>query len=158
VKRGSGLKSNEGLTSSGGLRQAGKLTKKKMKQQADSLLTEADLVFSRWVRQFWANREGLVKCYTCEVILPWKSMQCGHFASRSQLWARFNENNARPQCPTCNVTKRGNLEVYENRLIAEIGKEGVDKLKQTSLGLKVDKSYLEAVIEKYKNYERNFSK
>jgi hypothetical protein len=148
VKRGSGLKSNKGLSSHGGLNQTGK----KMKQQADSLLTKADLVFSRWVRQFWANEDGLVKCYTCDIVLPWESMQCGHFVSRSQLWTRFDENNARPQCSTCNVTKRGNLEVYEDRLVGEIGEEKVDRLKQTNLGFKVDKIYLGSVIKKYENY------
>lgn len=124
-----------------------------MQQQADSLLTKADLVFSRWVRQSWADDFGMVGCYTCDVVLPWKSMQCGHFVTRSQLWTRFDKDNARPQCPTCNVTKRGNLEVYENRLIAEIGKGRVGKLKQTNLNFKMDKSYLEAVIKKHKNYE-----
>ena len=58
-------------------------------------------------------------------------MQCGHFVPRQYLATRWSENNCRPQCVGCNVWGRGQLLDFEENLIEEIGKKGVEKLKHS---------------------------
>jgi hypothetical protein len=83
------------------------------------LTDDLDIIFSQLIRLKEADTDGMVKCFTCDVVKHWKQMQCGHFVSRAQMPTRFSEKNCRPQCKTCNEDKRGNLVVFAERLEAE---------------------------------------
>lgn len=67
------------------------------------LITKLDREFSRYIRQRDANHAGMVKCYTCGVVKHWKSVDCGHFQTRSKYSTRWDVDNARPQCKRCNM-------------------------------------------------------
>lgn len=85
-----------------------------------NLIEDIDTVVSRIVRLRNADKEGRCKCYTCPKVDNWKQMQCGHYISRSHLALRFDTLwNTRVQCPSCNVGKHGNLEVYKENLEKE---------------------------------------
>ena len=73
-----------------------------------ALIHDADVVFSRFIRLSNADRNGIVKCYTCGSAKPWSSMQCGHYIKRGNLYLRWDPRNARPQCSICNEYKHGN--------------------------------------------------
>jgi hypothetical protein len=81
-----------------------------------TVIDDLDAVFSQVVRLSHADRYGTVECYTCGTKRPWKQMQCGHFIPRIHMLTRFSEDNCKPQCPTCNMMKDGNLIAFAKHL------------------------------------------
>lgn len=75
-----------------------------------------DSVFSKYIRMQYMDDRGFVQCFTCPTSRPLAQMQNGHFISRKNMSLRFEPMNCRPQCKDCNEYKRGNLEVYAERL------------------------------------------
>lgn len=90
------------------------------------LIEEADILFSRWIRLSNADKDGMVKCFTCDNILHWRQAHNGHYISRSCNYLRHDVRNCRVQDESCNVHKRGNLLVYANRLEKE--KPGITEI------------------------------
>jgi len=127
-----------------------KATKKKEKKESvTSLKKKLDTLFSIYIRQMY-EVNGLVECYTCGVQKPLKSMQNGHFWSRSNLSVRWDEDNCRPQCVGCNVYKSGNYIIYTTKLLKEIGQINFDKLMQKkTLTFKPTAEWLKSQIEFY---------
>lgn len=68
------------------------------------------------------------KCFTCGAVVHFSATQCGHFISGRTNALFFEPDNSRLQCPTCNTHLGGNLEVYREKLIKEIGLERVEWL------------------------------
>lgn len=127
-----------------------KATKKKEKKESiTTLKKKLDLLFSIYIRQKY-EVNGLVECYTCGVQKPLKSMQNGHFWSRSHLSVRWDEDNCRPQCVGCNVYKSGNYIVYTTKLLKEIGQKNFDNLeKLKNISFKPTAGWLKNQIEFY---------
>lgn len=98
-----------------------------------NLSTDLDMVLSLYIRHKYADKNGMVKCFTCPVILPIKEIQNGHYVKRSNRATRFLELNCRPQCPTCNQDHNYDEMPYTNALereqkglaeqLKELGKE-----------------------------------
>lgn len=110
---------------------AGKLRIKRSKRRSKApsvskLMKGADKAFSLQVRQRGANGEGINTCYTCGFKNHWKKLHCGHFLSRFYKAARWDFDNARPQCVMCNMWKKGDIVTFRTKLIAEIGLERVE--------------------------------
>lgn len=82
-----------------------------------------DSVFSKYIRMKYMDDRGFVQCFTCPTSRPLAQMQNGHFISRKNMSLRFDPINCRPQCKDCNEYKRGNLEVYAQRLGEKILEE-----------------------------------
>jgi hypothetical protein len=93
----------------------------------NKLIGKLDRLFSIIVRNRNSS-DGLNTCYTCGQVFPIKELQCGHFISRRYFATRWNFDNARPQCNSCNVMKQGNLQVFEQKLRNEIGDDKVNSL------------------------------
>jgi hypothetical protein len=81
-----------------------------------SLIQDLDYVVSRYVRISAADKEGVVQCYTCPAKFHWTLIHCGHFINRTHLSTRFDTNNLRCQCISCNSFNKGNIEVYAANL------------------------------------------
>lgn len=94
----------------------------KKQKSLSSLKKKLDQVFSLYIRAKYPKY-----CYTCNRY--GKTLQNGHFISRSYLATRFEEDNCRPQCVGCNVFGGGKPLDFEENLIAEIGKKKVNALK-----------------------------
>ena len=107
-------------------------TKKKKDYKRSSYVRTLDDVFSHYLRQKYADDNGFVRCYTCDTVLHWKDIQCGHYYSRGSQATRWDEKDCRPQCYSCNVGKNGNYPVFAERLRDEIGDDGMDELKRLS--------------------------
>lgn len=85
------------------------------------LIDDLDAETSRMIRYKYADKNGIVECFTCDAKLPINKIQCGHFIPRTHMATRFLPDNLRPQCPTCNEYKNGNLTIFAKRLEQEKG-------------------------------------
>ena len=96
-------------------------------------LSRADEWFSKFKRlehSFELNGIRQAKCYTCDNVYSILLMDNGHWQKRENMGTRFHLDNARPQCTSCNDWKKGQYDIFEERLINEIGKEDVESLKE----------------------------
>ena len=132
-------------------RRAKKAIGRKNKPRTSTWLKkEADRLMSLFVRQKYADRDGLVKCYTCPYQAHWKKMQNGHLVSRYYLATRYDERNCRPQCYTCNMWRNGMTPHFAAKLQEELGQGIVEELYEKARGLTKDFDY-QSVIQKYTN-------
>lgn len=102
--------------------------KKKKKPSRTNLVKKLDAIFSTWTRTRFASENGMVKCYTCDKTAPIKSMQNGHYVSRSVRKLRWEPDNCRPQCYGCNVMHGGNPITFRENLVKELGETYVLEL------------------------------
>jgi hypothetical protein len=119
--------------------------KAKIKGKSNSLIHVADRVFSISVRRAHETEFG-VRCYTCPSILPFAEIQLGHYVGRGRLDRRFDRRNCKPQCPTCNITKGGNLVEFKLQLVLEYGEKVVSSIEKYDLNFKLTDSYLNSII------------
>lgn len=89
-----------------------------------TLVNKLDAVMSTWNRTRYSV-DGVVTCYTCPKKAPIKSMQNGHYVSRSVRKLRWEPDNMRPQCYGCNVMHGGQPITFRENLIKELGEEYV---------------------------------
>lgn len=116
-----------------------------------SLVKEADRVFSLYVRNRGATYDWN-HCYTCSKYLPVENLQAGHFIPRRYHRVRWHPMNVWPQCHTCNVSRHGNLERYEKKLVQLYTQDAVDGLwdiARSSEG--IEDWEIREIIKKYKN-------
>lgn len=90
------------------------------------LIKECDALFSKFIRNKYKGKDGLVGCYTCDTRDEIGKLQNGHYVGRSSMFLRFDERNCRPQCEYCNCHKHGNLLVFAKNLEAE--HEGITEI------------------------------
>ena len=123
-----------------------------MKEKSISQLKKlADKLCSLYIRTKYADWKGEVRCYTCDKVFTIKTIQCGHYVSRVYTNLRWAEINLRPQCYSCNVMRRGNMDEFAVRLEREtpgILKELNDwKHRPSSTNTRQDLLF---IIDKYK--------
>jgi hypothetical protein len=94
-----------------------------------TLVEKLDEVFSKYIRLFYADWKGEIRCYTCDTRYHWKEVDAGHFISRESQILRFEEDNVRPQCRDCNRFGNGMPVVFEQELRDELGDDRVDSMK-----------------------------
>jgi hypothetical protein len=83
------------------------------------LTIDIDRVMSRYIRLRDMGKDHKIICYTCDKPVPYQKAQAMHFINRSHMGTRFLTENVKSGCFTCNVEKRGNLEVFAERLEKE---------------------------------------
>jgi hypothetical protein len=131
------------------------------KPTVSKLKKKLDAIFSKYVRLSNADKNGYVKCYTCGVKKYWEKdgMQAGHFMSRKHTSTRFDEQNVKPQCYSCNCHFYGRQFVFGKNLDKEFGKGTADALlqksRQTQKNTVID---LQELIELYSNKLDNLVK
>lgn len=91
-----------------------------------NLVSDLDEIFSKYIRIKHSNKDGIAKCYTSGVELPYTILQCGHFIPRSHLSTRWLEENCRPQAQFDNCYLSGNLKIFATNL--DIEKKGTTKM------------------------------
>jgi len=119
------------------------------------LKKQLDTIFSKYIRLKYANKNGLVKCYTCSTIKHWKEIQNGHWIPRNNLATRFDEDNCRPQCVACNMFNRGRPDEFA----VNLQKEGIDlqeRIKTKHRIFKPDFNWYNEKIEYYKQRVKDF--
>lgn len=103
-------------------------------------------VFSLYIRL----RDG-GKCFTCNKIADVKEMQAGHYVSRSWSNLLFDEKNVHCQCYSCNICKKGNMDVYALRLQSKYGDNILKELAKQKTEHSFTPSELEQIIEHYQS-------
>ena len=101
---------------------------KKVKRK--TLVKKLDAIFSEYIRRKYADKNGIVKCYTCNKKAYWKGegMQNGHFISRSSRILRWRQDNCRPQCYACNCMRYGQAYIFGANLNKEYGFNKAEEL------------------------------
>jgi len=131
----------------------------KIKGKPD-LIKKLDTVFSLYIRLKYAMPNGMCKCISCGTYKPWKEIQNGHYMSRRYMSTRFDEDNCRPQCVSCNIFNQGNIQMYRRGLIAEIGEKRVDLVEYRAKNTvqKYSDFELETLIKYYKSKIKEFER
>jgi hypothetical protein len=129
---------------------------KKPTTEFGALMKKADEVHSKFIRQYYADVKGEVKCFTCPNKAHWKKMHCGHFINRNIYILRYEFFNTAPQCIECNIVKRGNIEEFEKQIDYTHGKGTSESLKTKAKepGFKLTSELLKEIIEHRKIINR----
>lgn len=90
-------------------------------------------LFSRYIKLVRAI-DGWCRCYTCDKPIQVGGNDCdgGHFIPRTYSPTKYDEDNVRPQCSSCNQYHEGKPVEFERRLKLEIGDDAVANLKLRS--------------------------
>lgn len=87
-----------------------------MDDDLSDLISQADTVFSRYVRIKAANGKDSYECFICQVPTKVTEGQNMHFVKRGNLFLRFDERNCTAGCKNCNEFKGGNYLMYVKKL------------------------------------------
>ena len=123
------------------------------KVKRKTLIKKLDAIFSEYIRRKHADKNGIVKCYTCNVKKFWKGegMQNGHFISRKSRILRWDERNCRSQCYSCNCHFYGRQYVFALNLNKEYGYNIAEELLiESKKIIKQSDQDLLDLIDKYK--------
>lgn len=108
-------------------------------------------VFSLWIRQKYADENGVIRCVTCGDYRQWRYCDAGHYISRYHLKTKFLEVNVHPQCKRCNGKGRGEpekMKVYIDQTYGQGTADLIEQLsRQTANWMRID--YM-IKIEEYK--------
>ena len=108
-----------------------------MSSVASYMKNTADKVFSRWIRLKVADYRGYVTCVTCGVTRHYQdNMNAGHYADRTHMNTRFDEQNVHVQCVRCNKWLSGNMASYAAFIAETYGYEMIAELDQRSRTIK----------------------
>lgn len=115
------------------------------------LIEDLDIVFSQYIRCKYADKNGMVECYTSGTKHHWTKIQNGHYISRSSLATRWLEDNCRPQSKYDNCRLNGNIEVFAKNL--EKDKPGITDylLEQSRQITKPTREELKSLIVEYRS-------
>jgi hypothetical protein len=129
---------------------AKRFVKSKKQIKRSTLTRNLDKAFSSYIRHKYANWKGEVFCFTCPKRLPIKEIQNGHYITRGCLILRWNENNCRPQCASCNIFRNGQPVTFRENLVKEMGEADVKSLEAERF--KIFKPTIEWMQEQIRYY------
>jgi hypothetical protein len=120
------------------------------KKQKPIVLLKKEL----WVLTSKIVRIASPNCYTCGKHIPvFSDRHAGHFHPQgSNGSVRYDyERNIRTQCAGCNLYKHGNLAIYSEKLLMELGEKEFLQLAQDAKQIKKwERGELEELIEERK--------
>ena len=94
-----------------------------------TIVKKLDKIFSIYIRKKDADFHGYVDCYTCGVSKNWKyEIDAGHFMGRGKYATRWDEQNVKPQCKSCNGFRSGEQYLFSKHLDKEYGDGTADWL------------------------------
>ena len=120
------------------------------KPSTKTLKRKAWVACSRYVRSRAADSNGVVNCFTCGQVTPWKALQAGHAIPGRHNRVLFDLELIRPQCYRCNVPMRGQYHIFTAKLIKENGLAWWERKEFESRGtLKLTRADYEELIERF---------
>lgn len=124
------------------------------KKSIPRLVVVADKVFSEYIRKSYSDKHsGFVTCITCNKTGNIKDMHNGHYHKRSCFHLRYDERNAHPQCPRCNLWLNGNQASYALFLTRTYGENILEILEvlknQKEMTSAQKRELCEGIIETY---------
>ena len=129
------------------------------------LLREADRLFSLFIRNRDADKNGNVACVCCGKIYNVEDhlnsceriIQNMHFIKREVYSLRFDEDNCSAGCCYCNQDMNFNpkgiaYRQYKERLVADLGEDAVAEMELAHRKInRIEESQLKVIIEHYGN-------
>lgn len=111
-----------------------------------------DRVYSLYIRLRDADDGGWTRCISCGKILPFESMQCGHYWGRHHIATRWDEYNCNSECAICNCNDTNHLEGYKRNLIRKIGADSFADLEKRHLEIvkEPDDEETKVLVQGYK--------
>src|SRR3990167_10503494 len=110
-----------------------------------------DAIFSKWVRYPAANKQNVVRCYTCGQLGEPQNFHCSHYIDRTHKATRWSEINCKAACVKCNTFMEGNKDEFALHLIKDYGEGILETLnKQKWTPVKIDYLQIMALIKEYK--------
>lgn len=111
------------------------MTKKPKKlKPLKTLRNKAWSLMSEYSRLKDSNRDGMVKCVTCETVKHWKEMHAGHFFHGSkQRPISYDDRNIHAQCSGCNLYGGGKRDHYSVYVIRRYGSMAPEELRTLKL-------------------------
>lgn len=115
------------------------------------LVKELDGWFSLFIRLRYADKNGMVKCFTSGEVLHYKKAQAGHFISRRHMATRWDEINVQVQTVRENIFNQGNGPVFAQKLKEKYGETVLDLLlMKKNNKFQLDKFKMDILIKEYK--------
>ena len=115
--------------------------------------------FSKYIRLKNADKNGNVRCITCNKLMHWKESQSGHFVDGRTNSVLFNEELVYPQCYRCNVLLHGNKVMFTLFMLKKYSKKQIEqfeRLKNVTLQRKNIEYY--DIRDKYKKLVKELEK
>ena len=126
-----------------------KQTKAKARKKAlRERITEKklDSLVSKVIRSLYGD-----KCCTCNSVLEYSKLHCGHCLSRQFRATRYNPENLSSQCPACNLYRQGEQYAFGQYINSFHGEGTMEKLiKLSKSNIKIGLPERESL---YKIYE-----
>lgn len=121
--------------------------KRSIKASLKAKINKADTLYSQIIKLRNHLHDYSNYCYTCNIRDMYNNLECGHYMSRKHYNTRWLLQNGRPQCFICNNDKRGNLEVYREKLELEIPglPDALEKL--AKIPMKLSSTLLDEIID-----------
>lgn len=118
-------------------------------EDLSDLISDADAVFSQYIRLKNVKETGFSSCFTCGIEKHWTILQCGHYIKRGHLYLRWDERNCKPQCQQCNEFEDGNMKSYTREL--EKLSPGLTTILQEEMRIvhKVGREEIRQIISQY---------
>lgn len=110
-----------------------KAKSKEKKANSPAVLKDTlDSLTSLYVRLRASDWQGNATCITCGKVAHYKTLQAGHYVSRSNYSVRYDLRNIHVQCFKCNMKfggcKGGNLVQYTKYLLNTYGEKWLKEL------------------------------
>lgn len=124
------------------------------KKGARSLLVaKLDRYFSKYIRSKDADHAGFVECYTCGKRKQWREVDAGHFQTRAKYSTRWDEQNVKPQCKSCNMSNGGHQYLFAKHLDRQYGEGTADEVVMRGNQIrKFTDEELQSMADLYRNW------
>ena len=124
------------------------------KYKVSTLTKKLDTIFSKYIRlKHFDKKTQTITCVTCGTKKTSISdIHNGHFMSRRYIPTRWDENNCRPQCVSCNTYNQGRQYLFSLYLGSELSYSLYKKSREK-------KTFsIDELLEMIKYYENKVSK
>ena len=132
----------------------------KKKPKLGALKKKAWDIFSKIVRQMYADHRGWVECVTCAKQDHWKFMQAGHFIPKAKGTSVYFEcSNVHTQCERCNIWEKEYAKIqYYKWMAKHYGEDEIERLEALAhTERKITRVEYEQMIDFFKQCERELT-
>ena len=127
-----------------------KKTKKVKLRPIRALVKDLDKVFSLFIRLRYADKNGMVTCFTSGKVMHYKEAHAGHWISRRHYATRWDERNVQVQSVADNIFNQGAGAEFAGRLIQKYGVSVIDLLlAKKNAKFKLERFFLEELCREY---------